>query len=896
MLKSSAVVFTRDLKDPLMSGEQISWAIRHFTGILAKHNLHVTETGAGEVAAAADIHVVLLNSSSPDATSTLAACDIRQQDGAEAFSILRESQADATIITLVANDVLGMVYAVLELADMAKYAADPVQELKKVPIRSEKPANAVRSITRLFTSEPEDKPWFYDTAFWDEYLTELVTQRFNRFTFSVGCGYDYLIDKVVLDTYFCFVYPFLLSVPGYDVKADGLPDAERDKNLEMIRYIGRQCKLRGLEFRLGLWNHAYDYGSGNTNKKYAIQGLNASNHAQYCRDALALLLQRCPDIQGLTFRVHFEGGVPEPTHMFWKAVMARIEEADNLIDIDFHSKGVTDELLEIMNKTGKKFNLSTKYWAEHMGPPYHQASIRNREFYGGKRMDSGSTGHHEQGVNGMETTARRSFTRYGYADFLKDDRTYDIVHRVWPGTQRILTWGDPRMAAGLGRSAGFCGSLGIEWFEPLSFKGKKGSGVVGGRELYEREDLKLGLRDWTKYLYTYRLLGRLSYNPKADPASWRRFLSGTYGNAACAIEESMGLASRILPFILLVHTPSVANNVYWPEMYSNIPLVRGGDTLVNPYAKEGWSTNADFDMEKPYNFMNTSPLDPVLVYKVNEFANDILQGRRSGKLSPVEIADWLESTADQADQALGKAYSLVPDTDEPTFRRLATDIRIMAGTGLFFARKFRAALAFSLYEKTGGLLLLKEALALYQSARNAWMQVSDASKGIYKDDITFGHPPYTRGHWADRITDIERDIAAVAGLLDQHQPSEADVLTMTGLLSSFQQGLRPACLHDKPVDFVKGEPVEICLKLSSTQIDPKVMLHYRHIDQSALYETVEMTQHGDTFTTSIEASYTDSPYGLLYFFEVIASGGDAWMVPGYERDMANDPYYVLQAK
>ena len=286
MLKSSAVVFTRDLKDPLMSGEQISWAIRHFTGILAKHNLHVTETGAGEVAAAADIHVVLLNSSSPDATSTLAACDIRQQDGAEAFSILRESQADATIITLVANDVLGMVYAVLELADMAKYAADPVQELKKVPIRSEKPANAVRSITRLFTSEPEDKPWFYDTAFWDEYLTELVTQRFNRFTFSVGCGYDYLIDKVVLDTYFCFVYPFLLSVPGYDVKADGLPDAERDKNLEMIRYIGRQCKLRGLEFRLGLWNHAYDYGSGNTNKKYAIQGLNASNHAQYCRDAL----------------------------------------------------------------------------------------------------------------------------------------------------------------------------------------------------------------------------------------------------------------------------------------------------------------------------------------------------------------------------------------------------------------------------------------------------------------------------------------------------------------------------------------------------------------------------------------------------------------------------------
>ncbi|NLN46607.1 MAG: hypothetical protein GX153_08595, partial [Clostridiaceae bacterium] len=362
-----------------------------------------------------------------------------------------------------------------------------------------------------------------------------------------------------------------------------------------------------------------------------------------------------------------------------------------------------------------------------------------------------------------------------------------------------------------------------------------------------------------------------------------------------AVERALGSASRVLPFVLLTHAHSVANNVYWPEMYTNIPLVRGSDTVENPYAREGWSANADFDMEPPYNFGNTSPLDPVLVYKVNEFAEDVLQGRRTGRLSPMEIAERMDALADEAERALAEAVANVPDTTDPDFRRLAADIRIQAGTGRFFARKFRAALAYCLYEKNGSGTLLAEAASLYRSAREAWTGVVEASEGVYKNDITFGYPPYTRGHWADRIADIDVDLAAVEALAAQHPAGEGDTRTLAEWLAPLTRGPRPELRHLVPAGYAKGQPVEIRADIADGGSARQVWLHYRHVDQSDIYRTVKMTKANTSYTATIDGEYTDSPYPLQYFFEIRTEAGDAWMVPGYAQDLSNQPYYVIQA-
>ena len=117
----------------------------------------------------------------------------------------------------------------------------------------------------------------------------------------------------------------------------------------------------------------------------------------------------------------------------------------------------------------------------------------------------------------------RPFTRYSYGDFLREDRPYDVVFRIWPGTQRVLLWGDPAMAAGFGRNASIAGSEGLEWCEPLSLKGREGTALPGTRDGYADASLTTA-DDWEKHAYTFRLFGRLLYDPDAAPETWRRQL------------------------------------------------------------------------------------------------------------------------------------------------------------------------------------------------------------------------------------------------------------------------------------------------------------------------------------------------------------------------------------
>ena len=90
--------------------------------------------------------------------------------------------------------------------------------------------------------------------------------------------------------------------------------------------------------------------------------------------------------------------------------------------------------------------LPLKEIIEHMGLPYHQAGIRPVELPRPSRADQGFF---------SRSSGSRSFLRYGYGDLLAEDRRFDVVHRMWPGTQRMLLWGDPLFASAYGRTSSF---------------------------------------------------------------------------------------------------------------------------------------------------------------------------------------------------------------------------------------------------------------------------------------------------------------------------------------------------------------------------------------------------------------------------------------------------------
>ena len=160
--------------------------------------------------------------------------------------------------------------------------------------------------------------------------------------------------------------------------------------------------------------------------------------------------------------------------------------------------------------TGMPVNVSPKYWAEHLGLPYHQAAIRELEL----PVEPARTA---RGLMAL-SEGSRSFTRYGYADLLRDDRQYTVRHRVCSGTQRLLASGDPAVASAYSRAFQFCGSTGMDLMEPLTFRGRRGTGVTGhaAQRLRGRasraalglgEVRRSGTASW----------GRLTYNPAHTP-------------------------------------------------------------------------------------------------------------------------------------------------------------------------------------------------------------------------------------------------------------------------------------------------------------------------------------------------------------------------------------------
>ncbi len=775
------------------------------------------------------------------------------------------------------SDPRGVAYALLELADRVRHADLPLAALEVSNPIVERPANRIRGINRSFESDVEDKPWYNDRSFWKSYLSMLATQRFNRFSLTFGLGYN--LPRNVRDVYFYFAYPFLVSPPGYQVRAAGLPDSEREGNLKMLRFISDETAARGIAFQLGLWTHAYKWVDS-PNANYVIEGLDPEHHASYCRDALYTLLEACPSITGLTFRIHGESGVPEQSYGFWKTVFDGVVRCGRKVEIDMHAKGIDQKMIDVALATGLPTVVSPKYWAEHMGLSYHQAEIRELERPRPGRADTGQM---------ALSNGSRSFLRYGYGDLLRQDRRYGVWHRIWPGTQRHLLWGDPALAAGYGRASSFCGSDGIDICEPLSFKGRMGSGLPGGRNAYADKSLEVGGVDWQKHLYTYRVWGRLLYNPDADPDTWRRQLRKQFQAGASAVEGALAHASRVLPLVTTAHGPSASNNVYWPEMYTNMPVV--DENRKHPYR----------DTPSPRRFGTVSSFDPELFSTVDGFADEMLKRERSGRYSPVAVAQWLEDMATAADKNLALAEAALGARGGPEMRRVSVDAAIQSGLGRFFAAKFRCGVLFAIHERSGDREALEQALKMYRTAQSAWAELAGRAR-VYAADVTYGYTAHLRGHWRDRLPAIDADIGDMQERLRQLSASDSTVQgeNREQVNQAIKEALgrpgRPAlaCRHSPPPRFQPGQALAIELLIEKGKRPDGVRLHYRHVNQAERYRIEQMQAQGNRWRATIDAGYSASPYPLEYFFTVHEGPDVAWLYPGFEANLANQPYFVVR--
>ena len=886
-----------DDRDPIASAAPVRWAAEQLRAAIAAKGalcriVSLREKIPGDQLRSAAFFV-FVDAAALTAKNTPHAGD--SSTGPECFALLPGSvkRTHTAGVTASGSDVRGYVYALLELAERVRFGDDPQTALSAVQAGLEKPANEIRSVGRYFSSELEDKPWLYDKDFWPGYLDVLAASRFNRFCLGFGLEYDF--PKGVTSDYLHFPYPYLVDVPGHNVRVvqlaapDGkvlaapvpLSAAERERNLAALQFIAAQTAARGLHFQLGIWTHAYQW-TDSPNAYHRIEGLRPETHAAYCRDALAMLLKLCPEIQGLTLRVHGESGIPEGSYEFWETLFAAVKGCGRTIEIDMHAKGVDEKMIDIAVATGMPVKLGAKYSAEHQSLGYQQADIR--------ALEIPKPGHEGEGPFSLSSGAR-SFTRYGYADFLKSSSRYKLLFRLWPGTQRHLLSADPEMAAAYGRTAHFCGAAGLDLMEPLTFKGREGSGQPGGRCAYDDATLDPKY-DWQKFELYYRVWGRRLYDPDADPEAWRRWMRADFGAGAVPMETAVAQASRMLPLVTSAHLPSASNHSFWPEINTNMPIVIGSEP--SPYS----------DTPEPKCFGTVSPLDPQTFSTVEEHGGDLLDGSANPKYSPIDVAQWLEDLAVAASDALDAARRGIATYRLPTFLRMEADVLIQVGLGQFFAAKMRAGVLYAVFQQTQERRAGQEALDQYRTARAAWVAAAQAG-AVYRSDITYGSTAMRRGHWTDRLAAIDKDIAALESQVSASpEAAEATPDTRRAILQATGRPARPTIAtvessHTPPAAFEPGKPLALAIAIPQQVLLPimtAVFLRYRRVNQAERWQREEMQANGTVFSAEIPAEYTQSPYALEYCFELRAKDGAAWLAPGFNAALSSQPYYAVVRK
>jgi hypothetical protein len=871
----SDVELVRDPDDPVEGAVPVARAAERLRHVLAGRGIRADEVPLAEDPATGRLTVRLAGPAAPGSPEAPSPAASLLPATPEAFAVVARDR----LVEARGADARGLAYATRELADRVEHEDDPITALRPEQPLVERPANPVRSVMRLFCSRVEDLGWFRDDSWWRDYLSMLIAQRFNRVNLALGLGYNY--HRGITDAYLYFPYPFLLQVPGFGTRVPQLPEEERERNLAALRSASDEAEAVGLEFQLGLWTHGYRW-IDSPHADQTIEGLRPEDHAAYSRDALGELLDHCPAISGLTFRIHGESGVPERSWDFWGTVFEAVRDAGRRVRLDLHAKGLDRPTLDAALETGQPVTVSPKFWAEHMGLPYHQAAIRELERPARQDPSHRSEWHRHMAVS----EGSRPFTRYGYGDFLSEDRPYDLVFRLWAGTQRLLLWGDPAFATAYGRASGLAGARGLEWCEPLTFKGREGSGISGSRTGYADERLAPD-RDWEKYAYAYRLFGRFGYDPDAGPEPGRRWLRSAFGDDADDAEAALAAASRILPLVTTVHHPSASNNYYWPELYTDMPIVWSGEeTRPHPY----------LDTPTPRRFGTVSPLDPEVFSSVAGFVEELLDGTSSGRWSPLRAADRLDALAAEADDHLARIRSRT-SRGGPELDRWVVDAAIQAELGRFFAGKLRAAVHYELHRATGSGAALAAAVTAYRAARRAWGAAAAAATGVYVPDLTFGADPRLRGHWSDRLAAIDADLHDMEGRISN--PTGADPGDDDPFARLLVSAERPApaveIVHEPPDAYRVGVdlPVEVQLRGPDVAAVERVTLRYRPMNQALAWKSIALSGAVPRFSASIPGGGLDGRHPLAYAFVLETGDGRARRSPGLEPDLTSTPYLVL---
>lgn len=827
-------------------GAPVLYAIGRLEEALNAKHIVFEKAASVKEARAAQVIVAGLAPGGGEAAALLKAAGRAVPAKAEALTVWKSTRGDKQVWVIGGYDDRGLMYALLDAATRIGWSSEHASPLSLVKDITETPYTSERAVSIYTMNRAYWESRFYDEAYWARYLDMLAQNRFN--TLVVIFGYEN-------GGFLAPCYPYFFNVEGFPgVSMVGLSAQEQEKNLHAFNRLVRMAHDRGIRFTVGIWDHIYRggvQGGGIPGTKDSpdkpmpglVWGVNENNLIAYTKAALAKFVKEVPGLDAIQFRMHDESGLKNGEQdAFWQDIFRLMKNTVPDLRLDLRAKELKESVIQSAVNEGIHFRITTKYWMEQMGLPYHPTQIN----------------------------PEKSPRRHSYSDLLRYPQQYKMHWRLWNGgTARILLFGDPGFTRRFVESTHLYDGDGFEVNEPLATKMEAQPHDARPFDLlnpaYRYYDY-----EFERYWHFFQSFGRIGYDPKTPADTWDREFIKRFGpQAGPVLEKALHKASWILPRIVSSCYP-----------YSAFPTTRGwvekqrmGD--LPAYAKAEGSDLMQFA-------------------NAGEEAQLLTEGGGTAKILPSANSRWLQQVSDTVFALVKLAEKNAGVHSSAEFISTTTDLNILAGLARYYSRRIAAAVSYRLYERTQQSVDLDDAIAYEKKAVDAWRGIVSTAGDVYTSDIMMGvRVADLCGHWKDELAALEKGLAALE--------SKRSGMTAGGPSKNTPR-YKPAAAADNHGLFrftdetVKsipaGKPLVVRVKLTAAAGIQSLRLRYRALSQEEEYKALPMqaTREKDVYEATIPADQINPRFDMMWLVEVIGKDNRGAIFPDVNKET---PYRIV---
>jgi len=428
-------------------GISVLHGLTKLTDALEANNISFEKAGTFEEAKGKRIIIAGLSEGNGLASQMMKAEGYTIPQVPEALTIWKTKWQKKPVWVISGFDDRGLMYALLDVADRIGWSNNSKNPMSEVGEITEQPDAPERAISIYTMNRAWWESRFYDENYWKSYLDMLARNRFNSLVIIFGYENGGFLAPC---------YPYFFDVEDFpDVHMVGLSEDQQQRNLSSLNHLIKMAHERGIGFSVGIWDHIYRggiQGMGIRGVENALTqptpglvwGVTSDNLIDYTKAALTKFLKIVPDIDGIQFRMHGESGLKRGEQdNFWLDVFKEVKQTSPGLRLDLRAKELPESVIQSAINVGVNFRITTKYWMEQMGMPWHPTQIN----------------------------PERSPLRQSYGSILQYPQQYKMHWRLWTGgTTRVLLWGNPDYVRRFTESTHLYDGDGFEVNEPLATK------------------------------------------------------------------------------------------------------------------------------------------------------------------------------------------------------------------------------------------------------------------------------------------------------------------------------------------------------------------------------------------------------------------------------------------